>query len=109
MRTMKLNGVWFEVVTPRKSNIKWYDSIISGTHRDLSDCYAKPSTTKKEIFDYWRVWYSKIKSENIVPVERLSVSGASPRQFSLVGIVNIDFEDYIIYITKEHNRLIKVM
>lgn len=109
MKTMELNYETFEVVIPKKSNIQWYNKILCGSRKDLYDCYKKPSDIKQGIYEFWTDWYYELKSENIVLVEPLSVQGANSNTFSLVGIVNIDFEDYIIHITKCHNRLIKVV
>lgn len=52
-KQVNISGEWFDVVKPRKHNVSFavpsnYDYL------DIYDAYAKPSTYKVEIWDYWQ-------------------------------------------------------
>ena len=50
MKTLTINGVNFEVIKPKESNIATFERLFTMSDcRTLYDCYEKPSQTKINI------------------------------------------------------------
>ena len=78
--------------------------------RTLHDCYAKPSQAKLNIWVWWRSWFAQVLGFEGVSFKRFcGVSSYNCTIFTLHGLLTYKGEDYIVYITPTHNRLIKVV
>lgn len=105
-----LYGVDFELITPKTRNMEAFINGLSKTQRTLSDCYAKPSQAKRNIYAWWKCWFSQLALCDGVKVVRFNgVSSFNVHRFSLSGVLTYYGEDYIIEITQTHKRLIKVI
>lgn len=111
MRTLTINGVDFEVIKPRKSNIAFFDRLFNMSDcRTLQDCYAKPSRAKLNIWDWWRSWFAHVLGFKGVSFKQFcGVSSYNNNFFTLHGLLTYNGEDYIVFITPWHKRLIKVV
>lgn len=100
---MKINGETFEVIKPRKWNVREaIERLAREPRKDLYSHYEKPSALKVSIWHEWVDW--ALES----PVNALTVSSASPFQFTISGILYDPetLEDIgLIHITKAHNWL----
>lgn len=111
MRILTICGVNFEVIKPKKSNIATFERLftMSGC-RTLLDCYAKPSQSKLNIWTWWRSWFANVLGFNGVSFKQFcGVSSYNRHFFTLYGLLTYNGEDYIVYITPAHSRLIKVV
>ena len=111
MRTLTIYGVDFEVIKPKKSNISTFDRLFTMSDcRTLHDCYAKPSQSKLNIWAWWRSWFAQVLGFNGISFKQFcGVSSYNCFFFTLHGLLTYNGEDYIVYITHAHNRLIKVV
>ena len=111
MRTLTIYGVDFEVINPNESNIVAFDRLFTMTDcRTLHDCYAKPSTSKLNIWNWWRSWFDKVLGfEGVSFKQFCGINSYNCNFFTLHGLLTYNGEDYIVYITYAHNRLIKVV
>ena len=101
-RTVTINGVDFEIVNPitvkGERLIQSYEWFISTKgKRNINDAYKRPSSTKVDIFNYWRGFFSAIECSGY------TVLGANCNVFS-VGAIDVHGNYY--YITKVHNYYI---
>ena len=111
MRTLSIYGVDFEVIKPKKSNIATFDRLFTMSDcRTLQDCYAKPSRAKLYIWNWWRNWFAQVLGfEGVSFKQFCGVSSYNCHIFTLHGLITYNGEDYIVYISPAHNRLIKVV
>ena len=99
MKTMELNGKYFEV---GKSITKL--ELPACSFKSVNDVYARPSTTKQRIFDSWFNWF-------IQNGGYCGVSSHNSNFFTLKGLV-IDTstnKEYYCYITPAHNRCYEIV
>ena len=100
---MEINGMDFEVIKPRKWNVKAaIERLAREPRKDLYSHYERPSAKKVGIWNKWLDW--ALES----PVNALTVSSASPFQFTINGILynpETDEDIGLLHITKAHNRL----
>ena len=111
MRTLTIYGVDFEVIKPKKSNIAIFDRLLTMSDcRTLHECYAKPSQAKLNIWDWWKSWFTQVLDfEGVSFKQFCGVTSYNSNFFTLHGLLTYNGEDYIVYITHAHNRLIKVI
>lgn len=111
MRTLTIYGVDFEVIEPKKSNIATFDTLFTMPNcRTLHDCYKKPSQAKLNIWAWWRSWFAQLLGfEGVSFKQFCGVNSYNCNFFTLYGLLTYNGEDYIVYITPSHNRLIKVV
>ena len=104
MKTLIINGCTFEVYKPRKNKVtlnQAIDYLERYQHRDIWDCYDKPSTTKVSIYNEWLQWYTEQGNE----IDYFCVTSYNCMQFSL-GALYFDNNTntfYILSITASHN------
>ena len=102
MKTIKLNGVTFEVIKPRNEVHKYIGTL--GSKSDIRQYYGRPSIYKVAIWESWLDWANT--TNGVVSFEICSSNGF---QFTIAGLyVDENGDEYNIYITKAHNRLYKV-
>lgn len=104
MRTVKINGVEFQVIKSHDkfdTYMNWHYNRRSGS--SLEACYGKPSEKKRKIFAYWREWFTGADN-----VESLRIIAHSGYAFSLGAfLVSSDTGEVVgyIHITKGANRI----
>ena len=100
---MTINGETFEVIKPRKFDVrKAIERLSRNTRKDLYAHYEKPSKKKIEIWHNWLDWALE------TPVDCFNVTSANTQQFTIEGVLYDEEtgEDIgLICITKSHNRL----
>lgn len=102
-KTIEINGVSFELTIPRKEvhaieRDKWdgYNAIF--------ECYDRPSIYKQDIWEEWFKW-----AVDTIGVRSFYICGHSCMTFSIAGLYeDANGEQYNLYITRDHNRVIKV-
>lgn len=96
--TITLNGERFELDT--KETVS---TSISIKRRTVDDCYERPSSYKREIFEDWWRWF-------IENGGYCGVASYNCMQFTIEGVVfdKETQEEYYCYITKAHNKCWKV-
>lgn len=107
MKTLKLNGVVFEVIQPRKNVLHSADFDYRYTGRNISDCYAKPSRIKEIIYYGWRDWSRECIKRELAEIRGFGVSSYNSMQFTISFLAFIQGEWYVATITRDHNRLTK--
>ena len=70
---------------------------------DLLDCYNIPSTAKQEIYKSWWYW---AKQNN---VKDFGIDTYNGFMFTLTGRIEIDGQEYAIYITKTRQELYRIV
>ncbi len=104
MKTLTINGVDFEVKTPRKNTVtifEAYSYLNRYKHRDLWSCYSKPSEAKTSIYSQWLKWYTDVDNT----LTEFCITGYNSMCFSL-GALYTDIKTnthYLLSITKAHN------
>lgn len=70
--------------------------------RNLSDCYAKPSIIKQNIYDGWLVWVQQVNRETDYILKNFTIDSFNSMMFTLSIDVYTSSDDFIgkIYITK---------
>lgn len=76
---------------------------FSGKGRNLYECYDRPSNTKREIFNDWWAWS---KRNNVKDFGIYTYNGF---MFTLTGRIEIEGQEYAIYITKTRQELYKIV
>ena len=110
MRTLEVNGVIFEVITPKESNAQRYIDLLCAIPRDIRECYGRPSISKVEIYEYWKEWFHSLSQFDDVTFKQFhGVTSHNINQFTIGGLLELGQRDYIVVITKKHNRLIEVV
>ena len=104
MKTITINGVNFEVKTPRKNKVYFNQCVnylMRYQGRDIWDCYDRPSEVKQEIYKDWVKWYTDCDKN----VDLFGITSYNCMQFSL-GCLYYDRENNVRYslsITRDHN------
>lgn len=99
---MTFNGIEFENCGTTHIN--------TCKERSLYDCYASPSHTKSQIWEYWNNWFIELCNKDFVTCARWGVASYNCHFFTIEGIVKT--EDDITYrfvITSAHNRVYTVV
>ena len=95
MKTITLNGIEFSV---HRSKYAKVENLERYAHRWLTDCYANPSKSKKEIFKDWSEW------AYLNDVEYFGVSSYNTFGFSLQGLIQHLGHTYVLSITPKSNK-----
>jgi hypothetical protein len=102
-KTLTINGVNFEVKTPRKNKLS-LESVINTLDRNagrtIYDCYDRPSEVKLSIYNEWLDWYTGCDDDT---VDYFGVSSYNGFNFSLQALAEVDGYYYLISITKANN------
>lgn len=118
MKTLTINGITFQVITPRKQEIK--DSYTAQfnsqrtTRKTLHQAYQKPSHIKCTIYNEWYAWYSETKQlfdNNFTDnnaIYAFGITSYNSMQFTISFKLEYNCIDYLGIITKAHNKLIKI-
>lgn len=97
-KTITINGREFEVT---KREYKNMCDVIRTAGRTLNYYYNRPSTTKEAINNEWFLWRCETPNINF-----WGVSGANTSTFSYTAHYTEGEHEYILYITRDHNRAI---
>ena len=101
MKTLNINGVVFEVVKPRKE-VKPFSGWFCDEN-DIFNCYDRPSVYKIGIWNSWLKW-----ARNTDGVVAFEITSYNCMQFTIGGLyVDDNGNEFNIYITKAHNKLIQ--
>lgn len=110
MRTLEVNGEIFEVTTPKNSNVQRYVDLLTAIPRNIRECYVRPSVYKVEIYEYWKEWFHSLSQYDDVTFKQFNgVTSYNGFQFTIGGLLEVGQREYIVVITKAHNRLIEVV
>lgn len=106
-----LNGIEFKVITPKTDNYDYYNKLFDlRDYKTLSDCYARPSEAKRNIYAWWKYWFASLFGIDGLSFKQFcGIRSYNGFMFTLVGIICYYGEDYIVDITPKHNHLIKVV
>lgn len=97
---MTVNGVPFTVEKPLS-----HIPLTRGYNRDLMECYERPSSRKKAIWESWLKWASELPG-----ICQLGVSSYNCNFFSISGVwCTEDGKKYVLYITKTRNEICEVI
>ena len=102
MRKITINGVDFELTIPRNT----VNPVcgVFGTNEDIFHWYQRPSIYKVNIWEEWLQWATE--TEGIMVFE---ITSANCNTFAIKGIyMDENGQAYNLWITKAHNRAIKV-
>lgn len=100
MKSKIINDEIFELIVPRKTVTPVTGYLAC--ENDIFSFYKSPSLAKLEIWHSWIIWASECKN-----IKSFYISGHNCMQFTISGLIYINDEPYNIYITRDHNRLIK--
>lgn len=78
------------------------ENIPNIAHKTIYDCYGKPSVVKASIYNEWEKWFIKNNGS-------CGVASYNCMMFTLNGTIYVDGICYYCYITKNHNRIYKVV
>lgn len=77
------------------TNVAYWETLPNGP-RTIWDAYERPSDTKERIYKMWREWFKEAKDFRIV---------CHNCNFFSIAVVT---DNYIYYITKNNNYMIKM-
>ena len=77
------------------TNVAYWETLPNAP-RTMWDAYERPSDKKERIYKEWREWFSKAKDFRIV---------SHNDSFFSIAVLT---DDYIYYITKNNNYMIKI-
>ena len=99
--TITLNGERFELDT--KETVSTSKNWYGVARRTVDDCYERPSSYKRAIFEDWWQWFNKNGGY-------CGVASYNCMQFTIEGVVfdKDTQEEYYCYITKAHNKCWKI-
>ena len=97
-----LNDETFETIKSKKT-MNYINYLDNHLHKDLYDCYERPSNIKQEIYNYWMNWCY----EMFPNVSMFGITSYNTFCFTLGGILYDDNDNILGYIeiSKCHNRL----
>lgn len=98
-KEMTIYGVTFEVM---RETVDY--KITNRAFKGLYDCYAKPSTTKIEIYNDWCDWFLSTGASSL----EFGITSRNVNCFTFGGYFTYNDDLYYASITKSHNRLYKV-
>lgn len=106
---VELNHVDFELKHTDLATIIHYidEAQDNRFHRDLSECYERPSQTKRDIYDDWFSWVYDFnaKAKTDMYITWFRITSYNIFQFTLKAVMYVDAEPWaLLEITKEHNR-----
>lgn len=107
-----LNGEEFTIITPKVSNSKEFDRLMTADIRTLSDCYGRCSQRKKNVWAFWKYWFASLYGSDNIGVTFKQFNGICSYNvniFTLHGLITLWGVDYIVYITPTRKELIKVV
>ena len=110
MKTLEINGINFEVISPREleRTQERYLDLYFAESKSLKDCYEKPSHIKELIYSEWHNWFcDEITKKCFEDMVWLGVRSYNGWMFTLGACVCMNGIDYIMEITPTHNRLIQ--
>lgn len=103
MKTLTINGVDFQLINPRKYEVKPFTGWFCDENA-IFNCYERPSLSKIRIWNDWLKWARD--TEGVFGFEILSYNCM---QFTIGGGYKDEKgKEYVIYITKAHNRIYPV-
>ena len=101
MKTITINGEYFELTQPRTETHPIQGRI--GDYTDIYEFYNRPSQYKTGIWSEWLQW-----AHGVDGLTAFNISSANCFAFTISGCVTIDGITYNLYITRDHNRAIQV-
>lgn len=102
MRTFELNGITFELITPRYTINPYHGYFCD--ENCIFNWYDRPSIYKVEIWRDWLNWARETEG-----IKAFEISSANGFQFTIGGLyIDENGNEYNIYITRDHNRIFKV-
>ena len=103
MKTITINGVDFELIKPRIAEVKPFRGWFCDEEA-IFNCYDRPSLAKIGIWNSWLKWARD--TDGIVAFE---ITSYNCMQFTIGGgYVDDNGDEYVLYITRAHNRAYKV-
>ncbi len=76
----------------------------SGQHRELIDCYNKPSHIKELIWYEWENWFHTYSEDSN---DTMWVGGFNCSFFTINAIITLNHEKYFLHITSTKNHIYK--
>ena len=101
MKTIKINGRTFELITAPKKVEEIKQRTYCGTPNLW---YDRPSATKMKIYHNWREYFNETATGHCSH----GVSSANTFNFTIVCDIRIDNINYRMYITPAHNYIIEM-
>lgn len=95
MRSINVGGKIFKISKTTRD----YSDLRHPIGRTIYDCYSKPSSKKVSIYNEWLHWAI---NNNVI---YFGVASYNCNIFTLQGIITIDDDDYLVYITPSYNTL----
>ena len=96
--TIEINGIEFRKCKGLRDKHVHY--------MDLSECYAKPSWKKRDIFDDWRLWFNDVSANK--DCECFGIHACTCNFFSLIMQFEYNNHIYRCWVTYKNNWIEEV-